>query len=93
MSLRPHRRESAASQTAVHPTSERSPATTVQLSLPTPRRSTPIATTALPFHHLRHTCATLLLTKRVHPKIVSQILGHSSVSVTLDMYSHMIPGL
>jgi integrase len=45
------------------------------------------------FHDLRHTCATLLLTKRVHPKIVSEMLGHSSVSITLDIYSHVIPGL
>ena len=45
------------------------------------------------FHDLRHTCATLLLTKGVHPKIVSEILGHSSVAITLDTYSHVIPGL
>jgi integrase len=42
---------------------------------------------------LRHTCATLLLTRGVHPKIVSEMLGHSSVSITLDVYSHVIPGL
>ena len=45
------------------------------------------------FHDLRHTCATLLLTKGVHRKIVSEMLGHSSVSITLDIYSHVIPGL
>ena len=45
------------------------------------------------FHDLRHTCATLLLTKGVHPKIVSEMLGHSSESITLDIYSHVIPGL
>ena len=45
------------------------------------------------FHGLRHTCATLLMTKGVHPKIVSEMLGHSSVSITLDTYSHVIPGL
>ena len=39
------------------------------------------------------TCATLLLTKGVHPKIVSEMLGHSTVSITLDVYSHVIPGL
>jgi integrase len=38
-------------------------------------------------------CATLLLTKGVHPKIVSEMLGHSSVSITLNVYSHVIPGL
>jgi integrase len=44
-------------------------------------------------HGLRHTCATLLLTKGVHPKIVSEMLGHSSISITLDTYSHVIPKL
>jgi integrase len=47
----------------------------------------------LRFHDLRHTCATLLLTKGVHPKIVSEMLGHSSIAITLDTYSHVIPGL
>ena len=45
------------------------------------------------FHDLRRTCATLPLTRGVHPKIVSEMLGHSSVSITLDVYSHVIPGL
>jgi integrase len=45
------------------------------------------------FHDLRHTCATLLLTKGVHPKIVSEMLGHSSIAITPDIYSHVIPGL
>jgi integrase len=45
------------------------------------------------FHDLRHTCATLLFTRGVHPKIVSEMLGHSSVSITLDVYSHVISGL
>ena len=45
------------------------------------------------FHDLRHTCATLLLTKGVYPKIVSEMLGHSSIAITLDIYSHVIPGL
>jgi integrase len=44
-------------------------------------------------HDLGHTCATLLLTKGVHPEVVSEMLGHSSVSITLDVYSHVIPGL
>ena len=45
------------------------------------------------FHYLRHTCATILLTKGIHPKIVSEMLGHSSIAITLDTYSHAIPGL
>jgi len=45
------------------------------------------------FHDLRHTHATLLLKAGVHPKIVSERLGHGSVSFTLDVYSHVMPGL
>ena len=45
------------------------------------------------FHDLRHTCATLLLTKSVHPKVVSEMLGHANISITLDTYSHVIPGM
>jgi integrase len=45
------------------------------------------------FHDLRHTCATLLLTKGVHPKVVQELLGHSSISITLDTYSHVLPNM
>jgi len=45
------------------------------------------------YHDLRHSSATLLLTKGVHPKIVSEMLGHASVAITLDAYSHVIPEL
>lgn len=44
-------------------------------------------------HDLRHTHATLGLAAGIHPKIMSERLGHSSVSITLDTYSHAIPGL
>lgn len=44
-------------------------------------------------HTLRHTHATLLLVAGVHAKIVSGRLGHSTVQITLDRYSHIIPGL
>jgi integrase len=44
-------------------------------------------------HDLRHTSASLMLAAGVHPKIVSERLGHSSTSITLDLYSHVIPGL
>ncbi len=43
------------------------------------------------FHDLRHTFATLMLMAGIHPKIVSEMLGHSSVSFTLDTYSHVVP--
>ena len=43
------------------------------------------------FHDLRHTCATLLLTRNVHPKYVQDLLDHATVAITLDTYSHIIP--
>ncbi len=43
------------------------------------------------FHDLRHTAATLLLGQGVHPKIVSEMLGHSQIAITLDLYSHVTP--
>jgi integrase len=45
------------------------------------------------FHDLRHTCATLLLSKDVNPKIVSEMLGHSSAIITLDIYAHLLPDM
>jgi integrase len=44
-------------------------------------------------HDIRHTHATLLLMAGVHPKVVSERLGHSSILITLDTYSHVLPGL
>jgi integrase len=45
------------------------------------------------FHDLRHTCATLLLGRNVNPKIVSEMLGHASIAITLDTYSHVLPNM
>lgn len=45
------------------------------------------------FHDLRHTCASLLFQRGVHPKLVQLLLGHASVAITLDTYSHMLPGM
>ncbi len=45
------------------------------------------------FHDLRHTCATLLLLEGVHPKFVQELLGHTTISITLDTYSHVMPGM
>ena len=55
-----------------------------------------LASTALPrirFHDLRHGHATALLAAGVHPKVASERLGHSRVALTLDTYSHVIPGM
>jgi integrase len=56
----------------------------------------PLVRAGLPgirFHDLRHTCATLLLTRNVNPKIVSEMLGHSTIAITLDTYSHVLPNI
>jgi len=45
------------------------------------------------FHDLRHTCATLLLSRNVNPKIVSEMLGHATIAITLDTYSHVLPNM
>lgn len=49
--------------------------------------------TGVRLHDLRHTHASLMLKAGIHPKIVSERLGHSSVAFTLDVYSHVAPGL
>lgn len=43
------------------------------------------------FHDLRHTAATLLLSLGIHPKVVQEMLGHSQISITMDIYSHVLP--
>ena len=45
------------------------------------------------FHDLRHTCATTLLGRSVHPKLVQELLGHATVAMTLDTYSHYLPSM
>ncbi|PTQ56103.1 MAG: Integrase [Candidatus Carbobacillus altaicus] len=45
------------------------------------------------FHDLRHTHATFLLTRGWHPKVVQERLGHTSIQITLDTYSHVLPSL
>lgn len=45
------------------------------------------------FHDLRHTAATLMLLQGINPKVVSERLGHASVAITLDRYSHVLPSM
>ena len=45
------------------------------------------------FHDLRHTCAALLIAEGAHPKAIQQRMGHSSITVTLDRYGHLLPSL
>ena len=60
------------------------------------RLSRVVASAGLPHmgvHGLRHTYATLALSEGWNPKIVSERLGHANVAITLDIYSHVTPGL
>jgi integrase len=55
-----------------------------------------LARTGVPhirFHDLRHTAATLQFGMGTHPKVVADMLGHASVAITLDTYSHAVPGI
>ena len=45
------------------------------------------------FHDIRHSHASLLLKQGIHPKVVQERLGHASIQITLDTYSHVAPGL
>ncbi len=45
------------------------------------------------FHDLRHSAATILLKMGVHPKQVQELLGHSSITITMDLYSHVLPSM
>src|ERR671938_1762158 len=47
----------------------------------------------IPFHALRHSFATLMLSGREHPKVVQEMLGHSRINTTLDFYSHVLPDM
>ena len=49
--------------------------------------------TAFTFHTCRHTFATTLLRANVHPKQVQEALGHSTITRTLDTYSHLMPDM
>lgn len=47
----------------------------------------------LRFHDLRHSRATQLLIQGIHHKVVSERLGHTTIAITLDTYSHVLPGI
>ena len=60
------------------------------------RFKTLLKKTGLPhmrFHDLRHSVATILFAMNVHPKIVQELLGHNQISMTMDLFSHMLPGM
>ena len=43
------------------------------------------------FHDLRHTAASLLFAQGIEPRVVMEILGHSRIATTLDIYTHLLP--
>ena len=45
------------------------------------------------FHNLRHSCASLLLSQNVPPRTLMDILGHSNISLTMNTYAHVMPGM
>ena len=52
-----------------------------------------VGITNVRFHDLRHTHATWMMKAGIHPKVVQERLGHFNIGITLDTYSHVIPGL
>ena len=48
---------------------------------------------AIRLYDLRHTAATLRLVNGEHPKVVQEMLGHASITLTMDTYSHVLPGM
>jgi len=60
---------------------------------PAVKAALPAAKAGFRFHDLRHTCASLLIAAGAHSKAIQERLGHSSITMTLDRYGHLLPGL
>jgi len=69
------------------------PVDTADLSVALQRSATKAGVEGLRLHDLRHAFATAALSQGVHPKIVSEALGHASIVITLDRYSHVLPSM
>ena len=67
--------------------------TQVSSAMPLPKVLKKARLPHIRFHDLRHSYANLLLKAGIHPKIVSERLGHANIGITLDTYSHVLPGL
>ena len=70
------------------PESSQHPQTILQTT-PRTRRSPP----HFRFHDMRHTFATLMLSNNEHAKVVQEMLGHATINITLDTYSHVLPDM
>jgi hypothetical protein len=57
------------------------------------RQARPAGLPPIRLHDIRHSVASILLARGVHPKVVSDMLGHATIALTLDTYSHLIPSL
>jgi integrase len=57
------------------------------------KRTRAVGIEGIHLHSLRHGFAFLLLAQGEHPKVVQDLLGHSNVAITMDTYSHVMPGL
>ena len=98
--LRKHRRQQAEDRLRAGPAWHDETlvfATTLGTPIQTIRRSwakvVKLSGVRVRFHDLRHAHATLMLKQGIHPKIVQERLGHSRIEVTLNTYSHVLPGL
>ena len=49
--------------------------------------------TTMRFHDLRHSAASLLLAQGISPKMIADLLGHSRIGITMDLYSHILPAM
>jgi len=63
-----------------------------RLPQPFPRLLKRAGLPSIRFHDLRYACATTLLSQGVHPKLVQELLSHATSNITLDTYSHVLPG-
>jgi integrase len=101
--LRKHRREQAKHRWAlgaayqdhglVCPADDGAPQSPDALSAAFPHLVSRAGVPRVRFHDQRYTHATQLLNEGIHPKVVSERLGHSNIGITLDTYSHVLPGM
>ena len=85
------RREPAGEDGLIFRTERGRVVTAWELSRTTQRAARRVGLRPVSFHHLRHTCASLLIQAGVPAKAIQQYLGHSSIRMTMDVYGHLFP--